>query len=126
MLDLMRLNAVKGTGSKAEAEAPGLRIGGKTGTAEKAINGRYDHTKQVSSFAAVFPTDGPLKAPRYIVLVLLEEPKGGITTGGMVSAPPAGRVINRIAPFLGVRREPLAAGPAPIDPQVEKLIAEEQ
>jgi len=126
MLDLMRLNAVKGTGSKAEAEAPGLRVGGKTGTAEKVTNGHYDHTRQVSSFAAVFPTDGPLNGPRYFVLVLLDEPTGGVTTGGMVSAPPAGRVINRIAPFLGVKRDPASAGPAPLDPQVEKLIAEEQ
>jgi cell division protein FtsI (penicillin-binding protein 3) len=60
------------------------------------------------------------------VLVLLDEPTGGVTTGGMVSAPPAGRVINRIAPFLGVKRDPASAGPAPLDPQVEKLIAEEQ
>jgi cell division protein FtsI (penicillin-binding protein 3) len=126
MLDLMRLNAVHGTGSKAEAEAPGLRLGGKTGTAEKAINGRYDHSKQVSSFAAVFPTDGPLNGPRYFVLVLLDEPTGGVTTGGMVSAPPAGRVINRIAPFLNIKRDPAQVSGAPLDPQVEKLIAEEQ
>jgi cell division protein FtsI (penicillin-binding protein 3) len=126
MLDLMRLNAVHGTGSKAEAEAPGLRVGGKTGTAEKAINGRYDRSKQVSSFAAVFPTDGPLNGPRYFVLVLLDEPRGGVTTGGMVSAPPAGRVINRIAPFLGVKRAAAPAAGVVADPAVEKLIAEEQ
>lgn len=125
MLELMRLNAIRGTGSKAEAEAAGYRLGGKTGTAEKAINGRYQRTKQVSSFAAVFPTDGGLKAPRYFVLVLLDEPRGGVTTGGMVSAPPAGRVINRIAPFLGVARAPTLAGQT-TDPNLEKLIAEEQ
>ena len=45
----------------------------------------------------------------------------------MVSAPPAGRVITRSAPRLGVQRDPAAAaGPVVVDPQVEKLIAEEQ
>jgi cell division protein FtsI (penicillin-binding protein 3) len=126
MLDLMRLNAIHGTGSKAELEAPGLRVGGKTGTAEKAIGGRYSREKQVSSFAAVFPTDGPLNTTRYFVMVLLDEPRGGVTTGGMVSAPPAGRVINRIAPFLGVRRAPAPAAGQPLDPEIEKLIAGEQ
>jgi cell division protein FtsI (penicillin-binding protein 3) len=127
MLDLMRLNAIHGTGSKAEAEAPGLRVGGKTGTAEKAINGHYSRQKQVSSFASVFPTDGPLNGPRYFVLVLLDEPSGGITTGGMVSAPPAGRVINRIAPFLNVKRAPAPPpGTMATDPEVERLIASEQ
>jgi cell division protein FtsI (penicillin-binding protein 3) len=61
----------------------------------------------VSSFAAVFPTDGPLTAPRYFVLILLDEPQRGggpDPTGGIVAAPAAGRVIERIAPFLGVKR----------------------
>jgi hypothetical protein len=61
-----------------------------------------------------------------LVLVLLDEPMGGITTGGMVSAPPAGRVINRIAPFLGVKRAAAPAAGVVADPAVEKLIAEEQ
>ena len=67
--------------------------------------------KLVSSFAAVFPTDGPLEAKRYFVLILLDEPKGtpdtfGFATGGWTAAPAAGRVIDRIAPFLGVKRAP--------------------
>jgi len=107
MLDLMRLNVVRGTGSKANA--PGLRVGGKTGSAEKVIGGRYDRTRLVSSFASVFPTDGPIDRDRYFVLILLDEPKGsalsaGQRTGGWTAAPAAGRVIDRIAPFLGVRR----------------------
>ena len=107
MLDLMRLNVVRGTGSKANIA--GLRVGGKTGSAEKVIGGRYDRSRLVSSFAAVFPTDGPIDGDRYFVLILLDEPianadSAGQRTGGWTAAPAAGRVIERIAPFLGVRR----------------------
>lgn len=109
MLDLMRMNVLKGSGGKADA--PGLRVGGKTGSAEKAIGGRYERNRLVSSFAAVFPTDGRLEAPRYLVLILMDEPKGtketfGFATAGWNAAPAAGRVIDRIAPFLGVARKP--------------------
>lgn len=109
MLDLMRMNVLKGSGGKADA--PGLRVGGKTGSAEKAIGGRYERNRLVSSFAAVFPTDGAIEAPRYMVLILMDEPKGtkeswGFATGGWTAAPAAGRVIDRIAPFLGVARTP--------------------
>ncbi|MDP2010174.1 MAG: penicillin-binding protein 2 [Phenylobacterium sp.] len=117
LLDLMRVNVVRGTGGKANA--PGLRVGGKTGSANKIIGGRYSNNILVSSFAAVFPADGPLEADRYFVLILMDEPKGtaetyGFATGGWTAAPPAGRVIDRVAPFLGVARRPdlVAATPA--------------
>ena len=107
ILDLMRMNVVRGTGSKANAA--GLRVGGKTGSANKIVGGRYSETVLVSSFAAVFPTDGPIDRDRYLVLILLDEPKGsaasgGARTGGWTAAPAVGRVIERIAPFVGVRR----------------------
>ena len=104
MLQIMRGNVVEGTGRKADA--PGLSVGGKTGTGEKwdpEIR-RYSNYKQVGSFAAVFPTEGPIEANRYFVLILMDEPKGGIRTGGWVAAPAVGRTIDRIAPFLGVPR----------------------
>ncbi|MES2723231.1 MAG: penicillin-binding protein 2 [Pseudomonadota bacterium] len=109
LLDLMRVNVVRGTGGKANA--PGLRVGGKTGSANKIVGGRYSNNILVSSFAAVFPADGPLEADRYFVLILMDEPKGtpetyGFATGGWTAAPPAGRVIDRVAPFLGVTRRP--------------------
>jgi cell division protein FtsI (penicillin-binding protein 3) len=111
MLDLMRMNVLRGSGGKADA--PGLRVGGKTGSAEKAIGGKYERSRLVSSFAAVFPTDGPLEAKRYMVLILLDEPKGeketfGFATAGWNAAPTAGKVIDRIAPFLGVARAPIS------------------
>jgi len=111
MLKIMRANVLPG-GSGGKADVPGLSVGGKTGTGEKydpSIRG-YNHQRQVSSFAAVFPTEGPLEADRYFVLILMDEPHGtpksfGFSTGGWVGAPPAGKVIERIAPFLGVQRK---------------------
>ncbi len=111
MLQIMRANVSCPCGSGGKANVPGLNVGGKTGTGEKyepAERG-YSHTKQVSSFAAVFPTDGPLDAPRYFVLILMDEPHAtaksyGFSTGGWVGAPAVGKVIERIAPFLGVQR----------------------
>ena len=108
MLDLMRLNAVQGTGRKADALATGLRLGGKTGTAQKAENGRYGAAR-FTSFAAVFPTDGPIDAQRYFVMAQLDTPHPtketfGLTTGAWNAAPTVGRTIDRIAPFLGVKR----------------------
>jgi cell division protein FtsI (penicillin-binding protein 3) len=110
MLDLMRLNVTEGTGTRADAL--GLRVGGKTGTATKLVNGHYAEGRNVAnlaSFAAVFPTDGALTDDRYLVLIMMDAPKpvaadSGVTTGGFAAAPVAGRVIDRIAPFVGVRR----------------------
>jgi cell division protein FtsI (penicillin-binding protein 3) len=109
MLDLMRLNVTSKEGSGGKADAPGLSVGGKTGSAQKVIGGRYAKDTVVASFAAVFPTDGPIDAKRYFVLILLDEPKGmpetyGFRTAGWNASPTAGKVIDRIAPFLGVRR----------------------
>jgi cell division protein FtsI (penicillin-binding protein 3) len=106
LLQIMRSNVTGGSGKSADV--PGLNVGGKTGTGDKwdPAARRYSNTKQVSSFAAVFPTDGPLNAPRYFVLVLMDEPQratGVDPTGGIVAAPAAGHIIERIAPFLGVK-----------------------
>ncbi len=98
---LMRLVVLRGSGR--QADVPGLRIGGKTGTAEKNVAGRYRRDRRISSFVATFPID----APRYIVLALLDEPKGtaathNFATGGWVAAPLVGRIAARLAPLLGV------------------------
>jgi cell division protein FtsI (penicillin-binding protein 3) len=115
MLRLMRLNVTEGTGTRADAL--GLRVGGKTGTATKLVHGHYVEGKNalnLASFAAIFPTDGPVDQDRYLVLIMLDEPKpvtadSGVTSGGFTAAPAAERVIDRIAPFLGVRRVILAS-----------------
>ena len=109
MRALLRLVVMKGTGKKADA--PGYRVGGKTGTAQKLIGGRYSQTINVTSFAGVFPMD----EPRYVIVVMLDEPKAtpetfGFTTAGWNVAPVVSRTVSRIAPMLGVapdmNREP--------------------
>ena len=102
MLDLMRRNVVRGSGGRAEA--PGLRVGGKTGSANKSVNGRYSTAHAVGTFAAVFPADGPVNARRYQILVLVDEPQTYPRTGGFVAAPAVGRIADRIAPFLNIQR----------------------
>jgi cell division protein FtsI (penicillin-binding protein 3) len=102
LLELLRLNVVRGSGGFAEA--PGLRVGGKTGSANKLVGGRYDPTHAVGTFAAVFPADGPVDARRYSILILMDEPSAYPRTGGYVAAPAVGRIADRIAPFLGVQR----------------------
>ena len=103
MLDLMRRNVTRGSGRFADA--PGLRMGGKTGSANKLVNGRYNPAVAVGSFAGVFPADGPVDAKRYTVFVLMDEPGVYPRTGGYVAAPAVGRIANRIAGFLGVERK---------------------
>jgi cell division protein FtsI (penicillin-binding protein 3) len=101
MQGLLRLVVEKGTGR--QADAPMYLVGGKTGTAEKAGGGGYRKRSLVSSFAAVFPVINP----RYVTVVMIDEPHGtkktyGFATAGWTAAPTTKRVIERIAPMLGV------------------------
>jgi cell division protein FtsI (penicillin-binding protein 3) len=109
MRSLLRLVVTDGTGRKADA--PGYRVGGKTGTAEKLVGGHYVSNKVVTTFAGVFPMD----EPRYVMVVMLDEPQPtaetfGFRTAGWNVAPVVSRTVSRIAPMLGVRpdkrREP--------------------
>jgi cell division protein FtsI (penicillin-binding protein 3) len=98
---LMRLVVEKGTGKGANV--PGYDVGGKTGTSDKNVNGRYKKDSRISSFVGAFP----MSAPRYAVLVMVDEPKGtkatfGYATAGWVAAPAAGRIVSRIAALYGV------------------------
>jgi len=98
---LMRLNAVVGTARKADV--PGYYIGGKTGTAEKVINGRYAKKRVLTAFTGIIPAD----KPRYQILIMLDEPQPlketyGFITSGWNAVPTAANVITRIAPLLDI------------------------
>ncbi|MEA1015696.1 penicillin-binding protein 2 [Sphingosinicella sp. LY1275] len=98
---MLRMIVVEGTGRKGEA--PGFRVGGKTGTAEKTSAGGYSRKVNVSTFAAAFPMDDP----RYVVITMLDAPKGtadtfGFTTAAWTAAPVVSKVISRTGPLLGV------------------------
>lgn len=101
---LLRLNAEQGTGRRANVD--GYRVGGKTGTAEKIVNGRYDSSRKLNTFMGAFPMDDP----RYAFVIMIDEPKalpehGGYNTAGYNAVPTAGRIVQRIAPMLGVTPE---------------------
>lgn len=100
---LYRLNAEKGSGKRAEV--PGYRVGGKTGTAEKVVNGRYSSSVRFNAFLAAFPMDDP----QYIVLSIIDEPKpekpGMAATSGLNAAPIVANIIRRSASLLGVKPE---------------------
>jgi cell division protein FtsI (penicillin-binding protein 3) len=90
-------------GTGKQAEAPGYLIGGKTGTAEKVGAGGYKRKSLLTSFVSAFP----MHDPRYVVIAILDEPKGtketyGFATAGWNAAPTIGKIIPRIAPILGV------------------------
>jgi cell division protein FtsI (penicillin-binding protein 3) len=98
---LMRLNVEKGTARKADV--PGYYIGGKTGTADKVINGHYSKTSVLTDFMAVLPAD----QPRYLLLIMLDDPKvlpetHGFKTSGWNAVPVGGAVVARVAPLLGI------------------------
>ncbi|RXT48241.1 penicillin-binding protein [Bosea sp. Tri-44] len=98
---IMRLNGDKG--SARFANIPGYFVGGKTGTAEKVINGRYAKNKNFTTFTAIAPSD----KPRYVFLAIYDEPKGYAESGGYSTAAwnagkTTGKVIERAAPILGL------------------------
>lgn len=97
---LMRLNVLRGSGKRAEV--PGFLVGGKTGTAEKVINGRYSNGHRFNAFLSAFPVTDP----KYVVLVILDEPKPEkgkrYATAGMNAAPTVANIVKRSAPLLGI------------------------
>src|SRR5690606_2117332 len=99
---LMRLNALEGSGSQMNRLAQGYRIGGKTGTAEKVVDGRYSSSKVTNFFASAFPLDNP----RYAMVIMVDEPKAenpqSGTTAGWNAGHLTGRIVQRVAPMLGI------------------------
>jgi cell division protein FtsI (penicillin-binding protein 3) len=99
MAGMLRLAVLDGTGRRADA--PGYRVGGKTGTAEKVREGArgYESRRNITTFAGGFPMDDP----RYVVVTMIDDPQGGNRGAGFVAAPPFRNVVMRIAPVLGVK-----------------------
>ena len=102
---LYLLNATAPGGSGKRAAVPGYRVGGKTGTAEKVVNGRYAKNVRFNAFVAAFP----MEDPQYIVLSIVDEPKpekpGMGATAGLNAAPIVANIIRRSASMLGVKPE---------------------
>jgi len=98
---LLRLNVEKGTATRANVA--GYYVGGKTGTSEKVVGGRYSKTKVLTSFTAIMPAD----QPQYLLLIMIDEPQGlaethGFATSGWNAVPVGAKVIERVAPLLDI------------------------
>lgn len=112
---LMRLNAEIGTAKRANI--PGYFAGGKTGTADKVINGRYAHNQVFTTFDAIVPAD----KPKYLFMTVMNEPQGtpethGFRTAAWNSGVVTGQIIERAAPLLGL--PPRATPPAEPFPEL--------
>lgn len=107
---MMRANVEEKGGTGSKAAVPGYAIGGKTGTAEIAVRGRYDRNAVIASFLAAFPID----KPRYVSLVLIVKPSrtaasSGEITASHTAAPVMRRLITRVGPLLGLRPDVASA-----------------
>ncbi len=106
MRKLLRLVVEAGTGKNADV--PGYVVGGKTGTADKQSGNGYNRNSRLASFVGAFP----MNDPKYVVLIMVDEPKPnatsfGYATGGWVAAPAVGRIVQRMAPLLGLPPQPV-------------------
>ena len=98
---LFEWNGVNGSGRNARVD--GFNVGGKTGTADKVVNGRYVRDKNFNAFLSAFPIDDP----QYVVLTFIDEPKtdkgNGAALAGTSAAPMVHDIITRTAAVLGVK-----------------------
>jgi cell division protein FtsI (penicillin-binding protein 3) len=98
---LLRMVVRFGSGRKADVD--GLFVAGKTGTANKLRNGKYDENLRISSFLSTFPAH----KPEYVLLVTLDEPQPnkntyGFATGGWVAAPATAKIIEKLSLALKI------------------------
>ncbi len=114
--DTMRklLRLVWTEGSTIDKRIEGYMLGGKTGTAEKTGGDHYEKSRLLSSYVGSFP----MNDPRYIVMAVMDEPKGiketyGFATGGWTSSPVVRKVIQEMAPMMGIK---------PVDEQSPKIL----
>lgn len=100
MREMLRSIVLSGTGRNADAK--GYLVGGKTGTADKQVGGKYDGRKVISSFVGAFP----INKPKYLIYAVVDEPqektKGIRPTAGVVAAPIIKNFVDRAGPLLGL------------------------
>jgi len=102
MRKLLREVVIQGSGKNANID--GYEVLGKTGTANKIVNGRYIKGKNVTSFVSAFPASNP----KYALMVIIDDPKPiketyGFVTSGWNACPTGGKIIARVAPQLNVQ-----------------------
>jgi len=96
IVEMMKLVTEEG-GTATKANIPGYKVAGKTGTAQKWINGEYSHSQFVSSFIGFVPADDPA----FVLLVSIDEPKGA-SYGGIVSAPAFTQIAEKALKYLDI------------------------
>jgi cell division protein FtsI/penicillin-binding protein 2 len=84
-------------GTASEVSVPGYTLAGKTGTAQKVVDGEYSETEFVASFVGFAPAEDP----RLLVTVVVDNPKGDYY-GGTVAAPAFGKIAEYALPYLGI------------------------
>ncbi|WP_342541843.1 penicillin-binding transpeptidase domain-containing protein [Paenisporosarcina sp. FSL H8-0542] len=93
------LESVVANGSGRNAFRDTMRIGGKTGTAQKAVNGRYVEGQYIVSFIGFAPANDP----EIVVYIAIDNPKHVLQFGGVIAAPIVGQIIEDSAPFIGFK-----------------------
>ncbi|WP_426173398.1 peptidoglycan D,D-transpeptidase FtsI family protein [Massilia sp. TWR1-2-2] len=108
---VMLESVVSPEGTASKAQVAGYRVGGKTGTAQKLVNGRYSHTKYIGNFVGI----APMSNPRFVIAVMIDEPTTAAHTGGAVAAPT----------FAALATSALRAANVPPDSTVTDIIIPE-
>ncbi len=117
ILPILRKIVSTNEGTASLANVSGYEIGGKTGTAQKSIDGRYSK-KKINSFVSVFPTS----KPKFVLAVMLDEPKTNedyiyhyrdgsnikykgtpFNTSGWTTVEAAGQIVEKIGPILATK-----------------------
>ncbi|MFA7216262.1 MAG: penicillin-binding transpeptidase domain-containing protein, partial [Bacillota bacterium] len=111
--EMQILETVVSEGTGSNAYVPGFRVAGKTGTAQKVVDGRYVQGKYVASFLGIAPADDP----RVVVLVVIDEPDPANYYGGQIAAPVVGNILSDTLRYLKVQ-------PRYTEEEAERLIQE--